>query len=234
MSLIERICTLVTKDVRAAILMSGGWSNARVILDNKERYPNIHIGCIVSDTMESKGEVIAKEYGLNYMHVDRDAYPTRKDFFSVLLVYLQSHGIEFLLYAGFMRIASWFFVETIPGINSHPSDLTLCDAQGIPKYRGMDALESMRKYESYVTSSVHVVDTKVDSGFVISTGKQIDVQGTKGLSAEELHNIIKSESEHHMYRKTLACLSGWCVQNKSLPPDADDVEHLFATYLCQK
>lgn len=164
--LVTKILSGFKRVPRVAILMSGKWSNAKNILENRFLYPNIDFRVIVSDTPKSNAKEIAFLFGLKNILIEGEVSTKelRSRFFERMAFQLLKEGVEFVIYAGFMKIATKEFVSQFPGINMHPSDLTLLDDHNVPLFRGMSAIEdALRDGQTHVASTLYVVDDSVDA-----------------------------------------------------------------------
>lgn len=203
-----------------AILMSGTGSNAVNILENREKYPNLDINCIVTDKPNSNASSIAHNYKLTYIeHVgsvgtDR----ARKSYFVSLANKLRAQHINFVLYAGFMKVATKNFVVNYPGINVHPSDMLILDETGLPKYRGMNAIEeAVDAGEDYIASTAYVVDETIDAGIPIAVTKHISLLGKNGKDLACIHQGLKVSGEHVLYPQLLEALATGQINLERLP-----------------
>ncbi len=216
----EKLLNLFKGKPKLAILMSGAGSNARVLLENQRRYPNLQFSAIVTDNPNSGAETLATEFGLPWK-----CFPgpykgkeNRQKRFEEIAAYLEKLEINALIYSGFMKISPSFFVEKFSGLNIHPADLTIKDSQGIPRYRGVDAVQqAIENGEKTVASTVHIVDGRVDCGTPIAVSAPLHLSQFPGLSHEEIHEKLKIKVEHTLFPATLEMLCKGKLKPADLP-----------------
>lgn len=200
-----------------ALLMSGEGSNAAAILADPELQELYDITTIVTDNAASNARNLAADYdieSLTYHVPSLENMASRIEYFKDIEQVLAIRGVEAIFYAGFMKIATPAFCSTFPGVNVHPADLTIIGNDGIAKYRGMRALSDMRRDTGATRASVHVVDTPVDSGTVISLSRQLTPGPEK--SDVEAHYALKAE-EHRIYVETLRQLGKGGLRLDKIP-----------------
>lgn len=224
-ALMRRILSGFKKNPRIAILMSGKGSNTKNILEHRHWYPNLDFVAITTDNSESNAEKLGREYGVKAI-VCTGSVGTkelRKIFFATLTRELEQMNIEYVIYAGFMKIAPREFVLRFPGINMHPSDLTRIDNEGTPLYRGMGALpDAINAGESYVASTLYVVDDTIDAGFPLAVSRHIPVVKQGRVNIVHLHEKLKHEGEHHLFPIMLSLLAKGKINENELPLHAEN------------
>lgn len=212
---------------RSALLMSGSGTNAEEILSDEEVRQLYDIDVIVTDNEDSNALQIGKRFQVPVLVSHREKFTGRIDrenYFDDLSFQLADRGVSATLYAGFMKIATSSFCTTFPGVNIHPADLTIADTTGQAKYRGMRALTEMRQDTGAVRSTVHIVDTPVDTGSAISLSRYAHF--TDEHSDEEVHEILKHE-EHKTYKATLIALGRGLLSVERLPYDIVEIERII-------
>jgi phosphoribosylglycinamide formyltransferase 1 len=218
--LFSRFIQIAKDSPRVAILMSGGGSNARRILEQRETYKRWDIVTIVSDNPRSSASQIAEETGIS-SHVlewNRDKYERRIDYFQELDRYLDSQKIQLLIYAGFMRITPGLIVNKYPGINMHPSDLTLIGTDGHPRFVGMNALPDMiASGIGYVASTAYIVEEGVDSGRPLLVTGHVPATVEDIAKSSEVHEQLKRTQEHVWFPRILAMLSEGNITFENIP-----------------
>ena len=223
-ALFERIVEICKGNPRIAILMSGTGSNARKILEQRHRYPNFQFTAIATDRPLSHAYAMAREFGLAHTLVVQwgNVHLKPKPFFDELSLHFRHMGIDFLIYAGFLRVTPKDFLTEFPGINIHPADLTILNDDGLPKYRGMNIVSrALNAGEKYVASTIHVVEEAVDGGLVLAVSKHIPLSPEKRYDAAELHEELKRTCEHALYPQILALLSRSELTGNMLPLRAE-------------
>lgn len=218
--LFERIREMCQDRPRVAILMSGTGSNARKILEERHRYPNLNVVAMATDRLTSQASLIASQFGLSFIFAKQhEDYPScRQSFFYDLCDKLRFLRVDFLLYAGFMKIVPVDFLTEFPGLNIHPADLTMVTNEGTPEYIGITAVSSViNAGESYIASTMHVVEEAVDGGVVIAVSKHVPLLIGQPYDAHELQEKLKRIGEHTLYPQVLALLSRGKITRDMLP-----------------
>ncbi len=178
--------------LRLAILISGRGTNMQAILDaaGTATYPADPV-LVLSNRPGAKGLETASKRGLAAIAVDHKPFgKDREAFERELHAVLQSHEIEMVVLAGFMRILTPWFVRqwTDRMINIHPSLL--------PKYPGLNTHQrAIDAGDREAGCSVHWVTEGVDQGAVIA---QARVPVLTSDTAETLSDRVL-EQEHLLY-----------------------------------
>jgi folate-dependent phosphoribosylglycinamide formyltransferase PurN len=202
---------------RVTILMSGVGTNARTILESTEIRDYYTIDCIASDNTHSNAQLLADEHGLDAIvhHVGKFAnMEQRHQYFDDLAKILSLRGVTCVFYAGFMKVTTSEFCARFPGINVHPADLSIKDDDGVPKYRGMNALNLMCDDLGFVRCTVHVTDTPVDTGSALTISDAVFHRD--GQTYAELHQELKMQ-EHFIYPETLKILGRGEISFNDIP-----------------
>lgn len=199
---------------RVGILMSGVGSNTRALLSHRYCYPSLQFVGIFTDNPSSSARAIADDYSLESVGIYESK---RVALFDRLTAVLEERHIDVLIYAGFMRISPREFVLRFPGINCHPGDLTIISSSGLPKYRGMRALEeAVTSGETYVASTVHVVDADVDCGKAIAVSRHLRTELNDRMDIQRLHGRLKV-LEHSLYWQVVALLERSLISENDPP-----------------
>jgi phosphoribosylglycinamide formyltransferase-1 len=148
--------------LRVAVLISGEGTNLQAVLDRVHGRDGIEVVCVGSSRADAPGLRRAQDAG-----VDAKAFPVSDDRDRrardvALGDWLESHGVELIVLAGFMELLTREFVERFRGriINVHPALL--------PSFPGLHAIEQALEHGVRVTGvTVHFVDEGVDSGPII-------------------------------------------------------------------
>ncbi len=233
--LFDRIRTICRGRPRVAILMSGTGSNARKILEERYRYDNLNFVAVATDNIESQASLIATQYRLSFIFAKQhdDFPPRRKSFFYDLSDKLRFLKVDFLVYAGFMKITPKDFLTEFPGINIHPADLTILNDQGTPKYIGMNAVaNALAAGESHIASTVHVVDVAVDGGTIIAVSKHIKLESGIFYDSNNLQDELKRRCEHVIYPQVLSLLAQGTITQDLIPLHAEH-QNLNALFFSQ-
>ncbi|MEA3491294.1 MAG: formyltransferase family protein [Campylobacterota bacterium] len=165
---------------KVAILFSGAGSNMAYILEHLH-HKELDVVIALTNNPKAKGIAIAKSYKIPHTVIEHKDYESRELYDTILVRELQAYQPDLTVLAGFMRILTPIFTDTVKAINLHPSLL--------PRHKGLKAIE--RSYEDEFHSggaSVHWVSSELDGGEVI-TQREV----TKGdLSFEEYEHEVKT------------------------------------------
>lgn len=181
-------------DVPIAVLISGSGSNLRRILDEQSQRA-YRVSVVIADR-DAPGLRHAQAFGVPIEVVawngDRDSFTKR------VCDRIDSHGCQWVVLAGFMRVLAPVAVERFPNriINIHPSLLP-----AFPGAHAVEAALSAGVKESGVT--VHFVVEQVDAGPIIA---QRAVPVLEGDNQDTLHARIQVE-EHDLYPKVIHALA---------------------------
>ena len=176
---------------RLAVLISGGGSNLRALLEAIAADPAFggEVVVVGTDRSDAGGLQHARDAGIATVvevlerGADRTAWEER------LSARLVEHDTEVVVLAGFMRILSGRFLARWPDrvVNTHPSLL--------PAFRGAHAVGEALGYGVAVTGcTVHLVDEQVDHGPILA---QEAVPVLADDTEERLHERIKAV-EHRL------------------------------------
>ncbi|MFO7779776.1 MAG: phosphoribosylglycinamide formyltransferase [Nitriliruptoraceae bacterium] len=177
--------------VRLAVLISGGGSNLRALLDAIAADPAFggEVVVVGSDRGEAGGLHHAREAGVPIVVEELERGGDRAVWEDRLATGLAEHAPEVVVLAGFMRILSGRFLARWPDrvLNTHPSLL--------PAFRGAHAVREALEYGVTVTGcTVHLVDEQVDHGPILA---QEAVAVLPHDTEDSLHERIKSV-EHRL------------------------------------
>lgn len=175
--------------LKLAVLISGGGSNLKALLDaaSDPEFP-ARVVCVGSDT-DAPGLAHAEAAGVPTFVIRPRDYGSREEWGQMLAAAIQEHGVGtgpdrgLVVSAGLMRILPTGFVgEFSPRlINTHPALL--------PLFPGAHAVRDALAAGATETGvSVHVIDEGVDTGPVL---RQARVDIRPGEAEDELHERIK-------------------------------------------
>jgi phosphoribosylglycinamide formyltransferase-1 len=182
-------------DGRVAVLASGAGSNLQAILDDPECASAVVL--VVSDRAEAKALDRARSAGVEAVHLDPRAHPSREAHDAALLDLLRRERIDIVCLAGYMRIVGPEIVRAFWGrmLNVHPSLL--------PAFPGARAVRDALAWGAKVTGcTVHLVDEEVDHGPIVA---QEVVPVLEDDDEASLHARIQ-EAEHRLYPASLRML----------------------------
>ena len=181
------------KKIRTAVFISGTGSNLENLIkfSLKKRSP-IEIILIISNNTKAKGLKFSKLYKIKKKVYN---YDKKKISEKRILKDLKSNDIKLICLAGFMKILSKDFIRKFKGkiLNIHPSLL--------PKYKGLNTHHrAIQNKEKYSGCTVHLVNSKLDSGKIILQKK---VKLSKKETPSSLQKKILKH-EHILYPKAIS------------------------------
>jgi phosphoribosylglycinamide formyltransferase-1 len=182
--------------LRLGILLSGRGSNFLAIAKSirEGRLPGVEIAVVIANVANAPGLAAARELGLDHTLFLSKGRP-RAEHDADVLACLQSHRVELVCLAGYMRLLSPQFIAAYPNriLNIHPSLL--------PAFPGLEAQAQAFDYGVKIAGcTVHFVDEHLDHG-VIVLQRAIPVLETD--DAHSLADRILAE-EHVAYAEAIA------------------------------
>ena len=181
------------KKVRTAVFISGTGSNLKSLIKfSLKKVSPIEVNLIVSNNVKAKGLKFAKLY-----KIKKKVYNYNKNKVSEnrILKDLKLNDIKLICLAGFMKILSKDFIIKFKGkiLNIHPSLL--------PKYKGLNTHHrAIQNKEKYSGCTVHLVNSKLDSGKIILQKK---VKLSKKETPSSLQKKILKH-EHILYPRAIS------------------------------
>ena len=181
------------KKIKTAVFISGTGSNLENLIkfSLKKRSP-IEIILIISNNTKAKGLKFSKLYKIKKKVYN---YDKKKISEKRILKDLKSNNIKLICLAGFMKILSKDFIRNFKGkiLNIHPSLL--------PKYKGLNTHHrAIQNKEKYSGCTVHLVNSKLDSGKIILQKK---VKLSKKETPSSLQKKILKH-EHILYPRAIS------------------------------
>ena len=168
-----------------AVLLSGNGSNLKAIIDKGTK-----VSFVASNNPKALGLQIAKN-----ANIPSYSWKNVSELEEEVLKLIIEYNVKLLVLAGYMRLLSKNFVNSLPSkfiVNVHPSLL--------PKYKGMNAIkQALDDSAQYTGVTIHYVDEGMDSGSII---KQNIIKINEHDTEETLKDRIK-EIEHRLYSDTI-------------------------------
>ena len=181
------------KKIRTAVFISGEGSNLKnLIRFSFKKVSPIEVNLIVSNNVKAKGLKFAEMYKIKKKVYK---YDKKKISEKKILKDLKSNEIKLICLAGFMKILSKDFIRKFKGkiLNIHPSLL--------PKYKGLNTHHrAIQNKEKYSGCTVHLVNSKLDSGKII-------LQKKVKLSKKETPSSLRKKilkHEHILYPRAIS------------------------------
>lgn len=179
---------------RLAVFASGNGSNFEAIV-RACRSGRIRgeVVLVVCDKPQAYVLKRAKEYGVEAFAFNPKEYSAKAEYEREIVALLQSHGVELVCLAGYMRLLSDVMLESYAGriINIHPSLL--------PAFKGARAIEQAFEYGVKIYGvTIHFVDASMDGGEIIAQ----QAFPYEGDDFDELERMIHA-LEHELYINTI-------------------------------
>ena len=178
--------------LNAAVFISGRGSNLKSLINfTKKKISPIKIVLVVSSNKEAQGLNYAKINNIkNIVVIYKNKLKAEKKLLGVLLKY----KIRLICLAGFMKILSKKFILKFEGkiLNIHPSLL--------PNYKGLNTQRRViENKEKFTGCTVHLVNTRLDSGKIILQKK------IKILRKDNENSLAKKvlKLEHQLYPRAI-------------------------------
>ena len=169
------------KKLRVSVFISGRGTNLKSLIKfSKRKNSPIKIVLIITNNKNAKGIYFAKKNKIKSLFIN---YKNKNNAESKILINLKSHNINFICLAGFMKILSKKIINIYKNriLNIHPSLL--------PKYKGLNTHKRVIKNkEKFTGCTVHLVNSKLDSGKIILQKKV---------------RVLKKDNENSLFKRVL-------------------------------
>ena len=169
------------KKLIVSVFISGRGTNLNSLINfSKRKESPIKIDLIITNNKNAKGINYAKRNKIKFLIVD---YKNKKKAEKKILENLKKNKINLICLAGFMKILSKEIINNYKNkiLNIHPSLL--------PKYKGLNTNRRVLKNnEKFTGCTVHIVNSKLDSGKIILQKKI---------------KILKKDNENSLSRRVL-------------------------------
>ena len=178
--------------IKTSVFISGRGSNLENLFKfSLKKKSLIKIVLVVSNNSKAKGLIFAKKKNIKNKVL---SFIDKKKSENKVLKELKKEKVELICLAGFMKILSKNFIQKFKGkiLNIHPSLL--------PKYKGLNThLRAIKNKDKYSGCTVHLVNSRLDSGKIILQ-KKIKIK--KKDTPKSLNKRILKE-EHILYPKAI-------------------------------
>ncbi len=148
------------KKLNVSVLISGRGTNLKSLINfSKTKNSRINICLVITNNKNAKGLNFAKKNKIKFLIVN---YKNKIKAENKILINLKNYNINLICLAGFMKILSKKIINKYKNriLNIHPSLL--------PKYKGLNTHKRVIKNnEKFTGCTVHIVNSKLDSGKII-------------------------------------------------------------------
>ena len=180
------------KKINISVFISGRGTNLKSLIKfTKQKKVKVKISLIISSNKNAKGLNFAKKNNIKFIIIN---YKNKKKAETKILKILKQNNIKLICLAGFMKILSKRIIKKFKNkiLNIHPSLL--------PKYKGLNTHKKViLNKESFTGCTVHLVNSKLDSGKIILQKK------IKVLKKDNEKSLAKRllKVENQLYPKAL-------------------------------
>ena len=159
------------------VLVSGNGSNLQALLD-----AGLPVAAVASNRNDAYALVRARTAGIPVATFSLDCHADREERDLVMATWLEEHGVDLVVCAGYMHLLTKPFLDRFPGriVNVHPSLL--------PAFPGLRAIvDALEAGVDTTGVTVHYVDSGLDSGEVIAQ-EEVPVEPRDTLE-ERIHAV---------------------------------------------
>jgi phosphoribosylglycinamide formyltransferase-1 len=157
------------------VLVSGNGTNLQALIDH-----GLPIAAVASNKRDAPALLRARAAGIPTATFSLDCHADRTERDLVMASWLEEHGVELVVLAGYMHLLTPPFLQRFPErvVNVHPSLL--------PRFPGSRPIDDALAAGVEVTGvTVHYVDDGVDTGPVIAQ-EEVPVEPSSTL-VERIH-----------------------------------------------
>jgi phosphoribosylglycinamide formyltransferase 1 len=159
------------------VLVSGYGSNLQALLD-----AGLPVSAVASNRNDAHALVRARAAGVPAATFTLDCHADREERDLVMATWLEEHGVDLVVLAGYMHLLTKPFLDRFPEriVNVHPSLL--------PAFPGMRAIEDALAANVETTGvTIHLVDEGLDTGTVLRQ-EEVALEPRETLE-ERLHAV---------------------------------------------
>src|SRR3954454_22720797 len=159
------------------VLVSGNGTNLQALLDNR-----LPVTAVASNRKDAYALVRARSVGVPTATFSLDCHADREERDLVMATWLEEHGVELVVLAGYMHLLTKPFLDRFPRaiVNVHPSLL--------PAFPGAHAIaDALAAGVDATGVTVHWVDEGLDTGETI-VQESVPVEPREALE-ERIHAV---------------------------------------------
>ena len=159
------------------VLVSGNGTNLQALIEDR-----LPVRAVASNRKDAYALVRAREAGIPTATFSLDCHADREERDLVMATWLEEHGVEIVVLAGYMHLLTEPFLRRFPGriVNVHPSLL--------PAFPGAHAIADALAAGVETTGvTVHYVDEGLDTGPAI-VREEVPVEPRETLE-ERIHTV---------------------------------------------
>ena len=159
------------------VLVSGRGTNLQALID-----AGLPVVAVASDRRDVPALQRGRDEGIPTATFRLDCHESREERDLVMATWLEEHGVDLVVLAGYMQVLTKAFLDRFPGriVNVHPSLL--------PAFPGLRAIgDALESGVDTTGVTVHYVDEGVDTGPVIRQ-EEVPVEPRETLE-ERIHAV---------------------------------------------
>ena len=176
------------------VLASGSGTNLQAILDALHGREGIKVVGVGSDKPEARALERARTAGVETATFPRGEYADRDSRDVAMAAWIEEHGADLVVLAGYMQLLSPAFVARFRNriVNVHPALL--------PAFPGLDAIgQALEAGVATTGVTVHFVDEGVDTGpTILQREVPVPADRDRGRLEEAIHAV-----EHELYPEAI-------------------------------
>ena len=176
------------------VLVSGEGTNLQALIDD-----GLPIACVASNKPGVRALARAEAADIPTEVFELQRYASREDRDTAMADWLEGHGVEFVVCAGYMHLLRRRFLDRFPSriVNTHSAPL--------PDFPGAHPIEDVLAAGVPETAAtVHYVDEGVDAGPVIAAAR---VPVREGDTVATLRSRVQA-AEHELLPRVVRALIG--------------------------
>lgn len=153
---------------KIAVFASGSGTDFQSIIDANERENFCKIELLIASKEGIAAIERAKKYGIQTAVFAKKDYPNLTELYSNLTNLLNSHGVDYVVLAGWLKIIPESFIKSFPDkiINIHPSLIPAFCGSGM---YGLKVHMAVIEYGAKISGcTVHFVNEVPDGGAIIA------------------------------------------------------------------
>ena len=188
-----------------AVFASGRGSNFRALADAiTKKNLDAKIVVVISNNSDAGALALARSFHIPALHLSQKQFPSQDAFTEAILSVLRSHGVDFIVLAGYMKKIDPTIIRQYRNriINVHPALLPAFGGQGMYGHYVHEAVIAERVQRSGAT--VHLVDEEFDRGpIVLQESIPVEKNDTPETLAEKVLTI-----EHRILPRAVEMFAG--------------------------
>lgn len=191
----------MSEKLKIAVFASGKGSNFLAILKAIKQgvITNAEIMLLISNKADAGALDIARTNNIPAAHLDQKQFSSEGEFTETLLSILERHGINFIVFAGYLKKLSATIVRRFRNriVNIHPALLPSFGGKGMYGLRVHKAV--LASGAKTTGATVHIVDEEYDHGPIV-------LQKTVNVASDDTPETLEEkvlQIEHQLYPEVI-------------------------------